>query len=136
MATLRIPSTAWLYLHRPGQVDVVPVGLMIRFDPADAFALTLSFSTSRGRVDWTVGRDLVAEAVATGRAGEGDVRFEPHPIWDEWLWLTLESPTGHVVFDVSRADVQAALDGAERHVPSGCERIDWDREWRHLGVAS
>lgn len=91
MATLRIPSTAWLYLHRPGQVEVVPVGLVIR--------------------------------------------FEPHPIWDEWLWLTLESPTGHVVFDVSRAD-EAALDGAERHVPSGCERIDWDREWRHLGVAS
>ncbi len=71
-------------------------------------------------VEWLIGRDLL-QAGLSHPAGEGDVRLWPaHPPADV-LYLELRAPSGHALFELSRAAVAAFLRRTALLVPFGTE---------------
>lgn len=119
----------------PAPPRPIPVFVQCRYDTRDPYSLSLCFRTKPGQwVTWSFARELVSDALVWGEAGEGDVRFRPHPDSPRKVWLTVESPTGHAEFAFARAPLAAALDASEQLVPWGSEddHIDWDRELAHL----
>ncbi|MFD5245664.1 SsgA family sporulation/cell division regulator [Amycolatopsis sp. NPDC058340] len=100
------------------------------YKAADPWAVELTVRTAAGWVSWVFARSLLADAVlADGstfdQIGQGDVRISAP---GAHVLLELNSPTGHAVLRLPRADVERLLDKAEQLVPEGDEVLDWDRE--------
>lgn len=119
----------------PPPARSIPVLVQCRYDTRDPYTLSLRFLTKPGRwVTWSFARELVSDALVWGEAGEGDVRFRPHPHSPRKVWLSVESPTGRAEFAFARAPLAAVLDASEHLVPWGSEddHVDWDRELARL----
>lgn len=93
-----------------------------RFAADDPYAVTLSFRTRCGYVDWTFARSLLAEGF-TAAAGEGDVRLAPLPENELLLLLEIESPSGRATFDLDRTAARRFLDATTALVPLGEEHL-------------
>lgn len=105
-----------------GEDQRVVVSTCWRFAADDPYAVTLSFRTKRGYVDWAFARSLLVEGF-TAAAGEGDVRLSPHPENELLLLLRIESPSGRATFDLDRAAARRFLDATTALVPMGEEHL-------------
>ncbi|MCW5250231.1 MULTISPECIES: SsgA family sporulation/cell division regulator [unclassified Streptomyces] len=118
---------------RTGEADRFPLLAHLLYDPADPFALTVTF-THEGRVlaRWALDRRMVAEGL-TREVGVGDVRLRP---WARGMWEELRMeflgdvrPDGErhraVVF-VWAVPLAAFLRETRKAVPEGTEEIRID----------
>lgn len=103
-------------------------GLAFRYDPAEPFAAHLEVP---GQPDWVFARDLMADALARGRAGEADVQLQ---VAGAYLEIHLRTPAGSARL---RTPVELARDflaKAHASVPPGAEsaHLDVDGDLRRL----
>lgn len=120
-------------LERTGNGDggtsvwTVPCTARFVYDPADPYAVTVRLLDNRTRrwVSWIFARDLIADALMFGPAGDGDVRLIPEG--EAWVWLEIAGSTERARIRFGRGALERALDEAEALVPLGTEttRIDW-----------
>ena len=94
------------------------------YNPADPYAVTLRVIDGAGPLEWMFGRELLAEALATGRTGVGDVAVI---VRGDLVVLGLASPggTGTAVF--RRADIATFVARTHEIVRPGTESawLDW-----------
>lgn len=100
----------------------VPVTLA--YDPADPFAVRLTFHASH-TVVWHLSRDLMWHGLVDS-AGSGDVRMwrGGSPVGGLYLRLTGSGGTG--LFAMPADDVERFVDDTYLLVPHGEERVDVD----------
>lgn len=99
------------------------------YDPADPYAVWLTFHIPAGDVRWAIGRSLLQRGL-TEPAGEGDIRLWPS-IDDEGRALVsmdFHSPEGRLVTAARTAELTAFLARTWAAVPAGTEgdRVDLD----------
>ncbi|SCX50614.1 Streptomyces sporulation and cell division protein, SsgA [Klenkia marina] len=98
----------------------------LTYDPRDPFAVRVRFGgrssdgTDDDGVEWLVARDLL-HAGLTRPSGEGDVRLWPARTAADVLFLELRAPSGHALFELSRAVLAGFLATTEQLVPLGGE---------------
>ncbi|MFJ8912326.1 SsgA family sporulation/cell division regulator [Amycolatopsis sp. NPDC102389] len=103
----------------------------LAFDVDDPWAVTLTVRTGGDNwVPWVFARSLLTDAMVAGgstldRVGDGDVQITAH---GSHVLVELDSPSGHAILRLPRADVDRLLDEAEQLVPEGGEVLDWDSE--------
>ena len=122
--------------HDLALLCVDPVGTLttvnaaLGYDPADPFAVTLTFVTVGGDVVWTFARDLLARGLS-GPAGEGDVHIWPCVDADGGATVIIElcSPDGELVAQAGTRDIYQFLGRSLAAVPAGTETdgIDLDQ---------
>ena len=120
-----------LRLVVPGS-PALPVLASIRYEVDDPYAVHVTFQTGgeRGTVEWSFARQLLTDGV-TRPVGEGDVRVWPtHSGGQAMVCLSLTSPSGSAVFEVSQRDLVEFLTRTYAAVPTGTESdfIDLDAE--------
>jgi hypothetical protein len=107
--------------------DSAPLETELSYDPSDPYAVTATFLTVAGRVQWTFGRDLLIEGMSEPN-GDGDVHVWPcldnsaHPV----VVIELCSPDGEALVQVRAGDVAAFVERTKSAVPLGSESIDVD----------
>ncbi|GGM55875.1 hypothetical protein GCM10012275_28760 [Longimycelium tulufanense] len=108
------------------------VALEVRYHAHDPWVMRFHFRYPIQ--EWTIGRELVDQAVANRDmpAGEGDVVFQN--AGPEELMLTLRSPSGRCRLMLNRANLRQILSASYALVPAGEEHIDWDEEFARLGA--
>lgn len=106
---------------------LMPRGIL-RYDPAEPYAVTLLCHAEWGLIWWTFGRDLLSAGTLTA-AGEGDVRITP-AIADGTMRFDLDSPNGSLTVEAPIVDVADFLELTFDVVPVGSEseHLDLDRE--------
>jgi Streptomyces sporulation and cell division protein, SsgA len=94
------------------------------YEPADPYAVTLRVVDCAGPVEWVFGRDLFAEALATGQAGVGDVAVT---VRGDLVVLGLSTPDGTGTAVFRRADVATFVVRTNEIVRPGTESVwlDW-----------
>ncbi len=103
----------------------------LAYEAADPWAVTLTVRSGDDNwVTWVFARCLLTDAMVAGgstldRVGDGDVKITVH---GSHVLLELDSPSGHAILRLPRADVDRLLDKAEQLVPEGSESLDLDRE--------
>lgn len=108
-----------------GRTVEVPTTLGYRAD--DPYAVTLTFHSTGGDVEWIVARTLLLQGLATA-VGEGDVRIHPsNGAHGAVVVLDFCSPDGRLVAQASTYDLQTFLARTFAAVPVGTES-------RHLDV--
>jgi hypothetical protein len=109
------------------------VGVTLVFDPADPFAVSMTFHDQPPRarlgavsseVTWTFARALLEDGLH-GPSGQGDVTVTPAG-QDAVLHVRLSSPQGCVVVLLDWDMVALFLDASLSAVPAGAESVDWD----------
>ncbi len=144
-------------LQLVGPTSWTEVQAVLGYDPADPYAVRIRFGgrASRpgvderrarhpaaagldaggddGGVEWMVARDLL-HAGLSHPAGDGDVRLWPARTAGDVLFLELRAPSGHALFELSRAALAGFVAATERLVPIGREAdaLDVDRELHAL----
>ena len=106
------------------------VDAALGYDPADPFAVTVTFVTVEGDVVWTFARDLLARGLS-GPAGQGDVHIWPCLDAEGCATVIIElcSPDGELVAQARTRDIYQFLGRSLAAVPAGTEtdRIDLDQ---------
>jgi hypothetical protein len=110
----------------------VNVAVAFRYTASEPFAVTLRFTSVKGRPEWWISRDLLLEGLRYG-SGTGDVLIRP---WDDGIDITLRSPSGIATLTFDTYELLDALRATEALVPLGQERFDFDAEIARLGVSS
>lgn len=126
-----VTSDLELRLVVPGSA-AVPVPAALCYDPADPYAVRVTFQTGgdRGTVEWAFARQLLTEGV-TRPVGEGDVRVWPTRAGGQSVvCLSLSSPTGSALFEAPQRELVEFLTRSYAVVPTGCESqyLDLDAE--------
>ncbi|MGH3321396.1 MAG: SsgA family sporulation/cell division regulator [Streptosporangiaceae bacterium] len=129
-------------VSRETDVDLVlpegtraPLRASLRYAASDPYAIHMTFQTGPSeRVEWVFARELLAIG-AVRPAGDGDVRVWPDgedP--DRRINLSLSSPYGSALFELSLPQVAEFLRDAYAIVPGGTESafIDVDAALRSL----
>ena len=128
---------------------IVPLMASLYYNRLDPYAVRIAFHVGTDEpVEWTLARDLLAAALHA-REGNGDVQAWPsmapgdpaavgdsegtaagHPIMN----ISMSSPFGHALFQVSAAEIAEFLGRTFEIVPSGTEteHIDFDTELANL----
>ncbi|WP_036508736.1 SsgA family sporulation/cell division regulator [Nocardioides sp. URHA0020] len=105
----------------------VDLAAVLGYDPADPWAVEVSFGQASGTVRWLIGRDLLLHGM-TDPVGEGDVQLSPSI--DEYgraaVVLELRSPNGRLVTQLPTRELGAFLGRTLAVVPEGTESIDLD----------
>jgi len=120
-----------LRLVVPGST-ALPVLASITYDAADPFAVLVTFHTGgdRGTVEWRFARQLLTDGV-TRLVGEGDVKVWPtRANGAAAVCLSLSSPSGEALFEVSLTELVEFLTRSYAAVPTGSEHeyLDIDAE--------
>ena len=120
-----------LRLVVPGS-SALPVLASITYDAADPFAVLVTFHTGgeRGTVEWRFARQLLTDGV-TRLVGEGDVKVWPtRSEGAAAVCLSLCSPSGEALFEVSLTELVEFLTRSYAAVPTGSEHeyLDIDAE--------
>jgi hypothetical protein len=114
-----------LQLVVPG-ADSLPLLAGLRYDVTDPWAVTVSFETGDGAVQWLFARQLLTDGIAFP-VGEGDIRVWPSLTDGERLvTLAMESPSGSAMFEINRDSLVAFLQQTYLAVPTGHEGADVD----------
>ena len=71
-------------------------------------------------MEWLVARDLL-HAGLSRPSGDGDIRLWPARTPGDVLFLELRAPSGHALFELSRAVLAGFVADTERLVPRGQE---------------
>ena len=111
-------------LQLVGPTSWTEVSATFRYDSGDPFAVRIRFG-GRTRpedegVEWLVARELLHVGL-TRPSGEGDVRVWPARTAGDVLFLELRAPSGHALFELSRAVLAGFVADTERLVPLGHE---------------
>lgn len=120
-----------LRLVVPGST-ALPVLASITYDAADPYAVQVTFHTGgeRGTVEWRFARQLLTDGV-TRLVGEGDVKVWPtRSEGRAVVCLSLSSPSGEALFEVSLPELVEFLTRSYAAVPTGAEGdyVDIDAE--------
>jgi hypothetical protein len=120
-----------LRLVVPGST-ALPVLASITYDAADPYAVQVTFHTGgeRGTVEWRFARQLLTDGV-TRLVGEGDVKVWPARAEGRAVvCLSLSSPSGEALFEVSLPELVEFLTRSYAAVPTGAEGdyVDIDAE--------
>jgi hypothetical protein len=101
------------------------VNAVLGYDPADPFAVTVTFVSVEGDVVWAFARDLLVRGL-TGPAGEGDVHIWPCVDAEGCATVIIElcSPDGELVAQARTRDLYPFLSRSLAAVPAGTE-TDW-----------
>jgi hypothetical protein len=97
------------------------------YDPADPWAVSMTFLGPHDRVRWLVGRDLLLQGL-TDPAGDGDISLWPS-VDDEGraaVVIELRSPQGRLVAQLLTNDLHRFLTRTLAAVPLGSEVVDVD----------
>ncbi len=126
-----ITAEVELSLVVPGG-PALPVLANLSYDPADPYAVKVSFHTGgeRGLVEWSFARQLLTNGV-TQPVGDGDVRVWPkQPGREAKVCLSLSSPSGAALFEVPLPELVGFLTRSYAVVPTGAESdfVDIDAE--------
>jgi hypothetical protein len=102
----------------------LPVSTRLSYDPADPYAVRMTFRTGEGSVAWTFARDLLFEGLRRP-IGDGDVHLEPDA---DAVRLILSAPSGQAEFALDSFDLAVFLEETTNAVPRGQESrgIDLD----------
>ena len=97
------------------------------YDPADPWAVCITFRGPKDDVSWLVARELLIRGL-TDPAGEGDIQLWPS-IDDGGraaVVMELRSPDGHLVTELRTHELSRFLTRTQAMVPSGTEVMDLD----------
>jgi len=97
------------------------------YDPADPWAVCITFRSPKDEVSWLVARELLIRGL-TDPAGEGDIHLWPS-IDDGGraaVVMELRSPDGHLVTELRTHELYRFLTRTQTMVPSGTEVMDLD----------
>lgn len=109
-----------------------PTPATLAYDPADPYAVRLTFLDSRGNptFDYTFARGLLADGLHDP-AGNGDAHIGPH-LDDDLIVIVVTPEPGAepMAFHAGRGVIERFLDQSYGYVPMGREagRINWDAE--------
>ncbi|WP_243059824.1 SsgA family sporulation/cell division regulator [Nocardioides sp. SR21] len=98
------------------------------YDPADPWAVCITFRGPKEEVSWLVARELLVRGL-TDPAGEGDIQLWPS-IDDGGraaVVMELRSPDGHLVTELRTHELYRFLTRTQALVPSGTEAMDLDQ---------
>ena len=120
-----------LRLVVPGAASL-PVRADVSYDSADPYAVQVAFHTGTGQlsqvVDWTFARQLLTDGLASP-VGQGDVQVWPSSNAGEAVvCLSLSSPSGKALFEVSIPELTGFLSSTYQAVPTGTESAYVDVE--------
>ena len=125
---------------------IVPLMASLSYRCADPYAMRMAFHVGTDEpVEWTLARDLIAAALH-GREGIGDVQAWPSAVSGDpaaaegtaagsrILNISMTSPFGHALFEVSARAIEAFLQRTYQLVPAGAESgyLDFDAELTEL----
>jgi hypothetical protein len=104
-----------------------PLETELTYDPRDPYAVTATFLTVAGRVEWTFGRDLLIEGLYEP-TGDGDVHVWPCLDGDARSVVIIElcSPDGEALVQARAADMNAFVERMTAAVAPGSEQVDVD----------
>jgi len=109
---------------------VTPLDAALGYNPADPFAVTVTFVTAAGDVVWTFARELLTRGL-TDPAGEGDVHIWPclDATGRAVVIIELSSPDGELVAQARTQDIYRFVSRSLALVPAGMEStyIDVDQ---------
>ena len=97
------------------------------YDPADPWAVCITFRGPKDDVSWLVARELLIRGL-TDPAGEGDIQLWPS-IDDGGraaVVMELRSPDGHLVTELRTHELYRFLTRTQAMVPAGTEVMDLD----------
>ena len=130
--------TGLVWLNHTSLTDIPGT---IEWDSDSALMLTLIFEDEVGQAKWCVGRDLFADALRDGQAGEGDVNASCGMIkFSNMAWaspsfnVTLTSPYGTVTLSTPLAPVIQFMSETYTLVGRGEENVDVDALIRELNL--
>jgi len=110
--------------------NVTPLDAALGYNPADPFAVTVTFVTAAGDVVWTFARELLTRGL-TDPAGEGDVHIWPclDATGRAVVIIELSSPDGELVAQARTQDIYRFVSRSLALVPAGMEStyIDVDQ---------
>ena len=110
-----------------GAEVIVEMDGELRYEPADPFAVTLTFVTLAGPVRWTLSRDVLLDGCYVP-AGAGDVHVQPGLDHEgrSMVLLELSSPEGAATMTAPTAEVVAFSRRVLAAVPPGTESSHLD----------
>ncbi len=99
-----------------------PLETELGYDPADPFAVSATFVTVTGRVQWTFGRDLLIGGIYEP-TGDGDVHVWPCLDGDGQSVVIIElcSPDGEALVQARAAQITAFVEKMTSSVAPGAE---------------
>jgi len=108
------------------------------YSSQEPMVLVMQVYSVHGPVTWVIGRDLLRDALATGRGGDevyGDVLAEVDQETNSMI-LSLTTPTGHCMLAFDSSAVQELVEATTHVVPIGAEFVmfDWGR-WQREATA-
>lgn len=99
----------------------------LAYEPADPYAVSVTFRTSAGDVVWTFARDLLVQGL-NSPAGDGDVHV--WPCLDEAgraiVIVELSSPDGELMVQIESRDAYRFVNRSLACVPLGSESDNLD----------
>jgi hypothetical protein len=117
--------------------DAVPGAAELHYEPTDPYAVTVTFLTEQGEVDWTFGRDLLIDG-SYRPFGDGDVHVQPSVDSEgrALVLLELHSRSSVAVVQTGASDMRAFVDRMIGAVPIGdeAEYLDLDASLEALLV--
>jgi hypothetical protein len=117
--------------------EIVPGAAELHYEPTDPYAVTVTFMTELGEVDWTFGRDLLVEG-SYRPCGDGDVHVQPSvdPEGRALVLLELSAGPATAVVQTLASDIRAFVDRMIGAVPLGneTEYLDLDASLEALLV--
>lgn len=96
----------------------------LSYEQAEPYAVTMRVDEAVGPVEWVFARELLADALACGQAGLGDVQVTAR---GDLVVLGVSTPDGTGTAVFRRIDVAAFVAVAHRIVAPGAESalLDW-----------
>jgi hypothetical protein len=110
-----------------GRTVDVPTTMSYRH--TDPYAVTLTFHSDAGDVEWVVGRPLLRQGLSSP-CGDGDVRMYPSIDTDDRPIAVLDfrSPDGRLITEAPHDELQGFLTRTFAVVPAGTESDHLDMD--------
>lgn len=105
----------------------IPVVSVLRYDPADPYAIHVKFFAAGDEVNWIFARDLLSDGLLRD-TGQGDVRIWPasqEPGYKalDSVYLALSSPEGEALLELPASELSAFLEFTYNLVHPGDENM-------------
>jgi hypothetical protein len=126
LAPLPVVTTVTMRLFAP-LGTVTPVGVELRYDPRDPFAVGAVFDTDGAQIPWIFARDLLLDGLSVP-TGTGDLHLWPSvdEAGDPVVVLQLCAPDGEAVLQAGAAELGAFLTATMDEIPFGAESVHLD----------
>ncbi|MFI5614553.1 SsgA family sporulation/cell division regulator [Amycolatopsis sp. NPDC051903] len=104
------------------------------YDASEPYAIAFGFDAVQPGLEWMVSRELLADALIYGAAGEGDLKVTAR---GDLVVLGMSTPEGTGTVVLRRDDVDTLVVATHRIVPPGqeSEHLDWSDTADFPGVS-